>query len=131
LFLVIEELVVGVVEDERLVFLQVLVRECDGVVGDIYSEVVFCAELLERCDAGGDVVVDIKVVALLVFGIDQDARFRRGSQDRLDPAGQAKGEKKSDYALQKCLRFLCYLRFNCIAKFILPIAAVCPPRAWS
>ena len=70
LLLVVEDFVVGVVEDQGLVALEVVIGEHCGVVGDLHGEVVFRAEFLDGSDAGGDVVVN---VALAIFGIDQNA----------------------------------------------------------
>ncbi len=71
LFLVVEDFVVGVVEDDGLVTLEILVGKRRRVVGDVHGEIVCGTELLEGGDAGGDVVVDVEPLAHLVLGIDQ------------------------------------------------------------
>ena len=93
LFLVVEDFVVGVVEDQGLVTLEILIGEHRGVVGDVHGEVVFGAELLDGGDAGGDVVVDVEALADLVLGIDQHPALGRRAEGACRQAGQ-QGEKE-------------------------------------
>ena len=93
LFLVVEDLIVGIVEDQGLVALEVLVGEHRRVVRDVHGEVVFRAELLDGGDAGGDVGVNVEALADLVLGIDQHPALGSGAEEA-DGQASRQGEKE-------------------------------------
>ncbi len=80
LLLVIKNLVVHVAEHDRLVALQVLVREHVGVFGDLHREAMFGPKFADGFGAGGHVVVNV-LARLFILGINEDPPGGVGSQE--------------------------------------------------
>jgi len=84
LVIVVEGFIVGVVEDEDVVFGDIFEGEDGGVVGDVAEPVVFPADVFEAFGGGGDVLVN---VAFAVFGVNEDV-FLSGAAGKV---GQEQG----------------------------------------
>jgi len=65
-----EDIVVGIGEDQRVILFQVFVGEIGGRIRDIYLEAIFKRKLTDTSHGGGDVLMHI---ALAVLSVDKDA----------------------------------------------------------
>jgi len=65
-----EDIVVGIGEDQRVILFQIFIGEVGGRIGDIYLEAIFECKLTDTGHGGGDILMHI---ALAVLGVDKDA----------------------------------------------------------
>ena len=86
LILSVQNLVVGIIKDDRPVFLQVLVGKVRRIVRNFDRETIVRPEFLNRFRARGNVVMDIEVGANLVPRINQHSRRRAGGSGDLAKA---------------------------------------------
>lgn len=82
----VEDLIVGIGEDEGVILLQVFVGKVGGRVGDIDLEAVLKGKFTDTGHGGGDVLMD---VALTVLSVYEDAdvfpvKARRSGRGRND-----------------------------------------------
>jgi len=65
----VEDIVVSIGEDQRVILFQVFIGKVGRRIGDIYLEAMFEGELTDTSYGGGDVLMHI---ALTVFGINEN-----------------------------------------------------------